>query len=576
MAHFPPSFLDEVLARTDIVELISRHVELKKSGSNLMGLCPFHHEKSPSFSVSPDKQLYYCFGCGKGGGAFQFLMEHDSYSFPEAVEYLAEKAGLEVPRESGRAGDEARHAQALEMLARVADIFARKLASDDGGGAREYLKKRGLPEQIITRYKLGFAPAGYGFMQQCFGDDARTLAQLEYIGLLFKNDRGGYGDRFRGRLMFPIKDRRGKVVGFGGRILGEGEPKYLNSPETPYFRKSELLYGLSEHREHIRKNRQLIVVEGYMDVLALAAHGLPLALAPLGTAIGERQIRQILRLHDAPVFCFDGDRAGRQASWRALERMMPVLAAEYSPRFLYLPEGEDPDSLLAKEGGEAFVARLDSEAKPVLETWLTGLQLMAGKGAEGRARMAKKADTMLAQMQDEYLRQAWRQEAEQATGIRLQQQHRPRRKAVAHAAFSGLNAIEEKFLVGLIQKPSRLKQLPAEAKEFFLDDEGVNRIYTRALSMMAGAKEDQDTHIARQLMREFPDDPRIPRWVNQETVQDREFESLLLDMQSNYIRRCQKKGGYSLEESVQFQKRLEELKKKQIEMKEAIDNTGAQ
>lgn len=576
MAHFPPSFLDEVLARTDIVELISRHVELKKSGSNLMGLCPFHHEKSPSFSVSPDKQLYYCFGCGKGGGAFQFLMEHDSYSFPEAVEYLAEKAGLEVPRQTGRAGDEARHAQALEMLARVADIFARKLASDDGRVAREYLKKRGMPEQVVRHYKLGFAPPGYGFMQQCFGDDARTLAQLEYLGLLFKNDRGGYGDRFRGRLMFPIKDRRGKVVGFGGRILGEGEPKYLNSPETPYFRKSELLYGLSEHREHIRKQKQLIVVEGYMDVLALAAHDLPLALAPLGTAIGERQIQQILRLHDAPVFCFDGDRAGRQASWRALERMMPVLAAEHSPRFLYLPEGEDPDSLLAKEGGEAFAARLENEAKPVLETWLAGLKLMAGKGAEGRARMAKKADEMLAQMQDDYLRQAWRQEAEQATGIRLQQQNRPRRARAARTLPSGLNAIEEKFLVGLIQKPSRLKQLPAEAREFFLDDEGVNRIYTRALSMMADAKEDQDTHIARQLMREFPDDPRIPRWVNQETVQDREFESLLLDMQSNYIRRCQRRGGYSLEESVKFQLRLEELKKKQIEMKEAIENTGAQ
>ncbi|MDQ7011630.1 MAG: toprim domain-containing protein, partial [Mariprofundaceae bacterium] len=420
------------------------------------------------------------------------------------------------------------------------------------------------------------APAGYGFMQQCFGDDARTLAQLEYIGLLFRNDRGGYGDRFRGRLMFPIKDRRGKVVGFGGRILGEGEPKYLNSPETPYFRKSELLYGLSEHREHIRKHKQLIVVEGYMDVLALAAHDLPLALAPLGTAIGERQIQQILRLHDAPVFCFDGDRAGRQASWRALERMMPVLAAEHSPRFLYLPEGEDPDSLLAKEGGEAFAARLESEAKPVLETWLTGLKLMAGKGAEGRARMAKKADTMLAQMRDDYLRQAWRQEAEQATGIRLQQQNRLRRAGVARALSSGLNTIEEKFLVGLIQKPSRLKKLPAEAREFFLDDEGVNRIYTRALSMMAEAKEDQDIQIARRLMREFPDDPRIPRWVNQETVQDREFESLLLDMQSNYIRRCQRMGGYSLEESVQFQLRLEELKKKQIEMKEAIDNTGAQ
>lgn len=553
------------------------HVELKKSGSNLMGLCPFHHEKSPSFSVSPDKQLYYCFGCGKGGGAFQFLMEHDSYSFPEAVEYLAEKAGLEVPRDTeGRTGDDARHAQALEMLAKTADIFARKLASEQGKGAREYLNRRGLPEQIVRNYKLGFAPAGYGFMQQCFGDDARMLAQLEFVGLLFKNDHGGYGDRFRGRLIFPIKDRRGKVVGFGGRILGQGEPKYLNSPETPYFHKSELLYGLSDHREHIRKRKLLIVVEGYMDVLALAAHDFPVGLAPLGTAIGERQVREILRLNDAPIFCFDGDRAGRQAAWRALERMLPVLAAEHSPKFLYLPEGEDPDSLLAREGGKAFGARLDTDAQPVLEAWLAGLKLLAGQGAEGRARMAKKADAMLAQMQDKYLRQAWRQEVEQATGIRLQRGHRQR-----HAVPAGgkgpqmlkLNEIEEKFLAGLIQKPPRLKKLPEDAREFFLDDEGLNRIYTRALLMMADAEEDQGIHIARQLMQEFPDDPRIPRWVNQATVQDQEFASLLLDMQSNYIRRCQKKGGYSLEESVRFQNRLEELKQKQNEMKEAINNT---
>ena len=346
MANFPPPFLDEVLSRTDIIEIIARHVELKKSGSNMMGLCPFHNEKSPSFSVSPDKQLYYCFGCGKGGGAFQFLMDHDGYAFPEAVEYLAEKAGLEVPQTTRADPDEqARHRQAQDMLSKASDAFARSLRSESGSGARAYLKQRGLPEEIVRDYGLGYVPPGYGFMQKVFGEDKRTLTQLEAVGLLFKGERG-YGDRFRDRLMFTIRDRRGHVVGFGGRVLGEGEPKYLNSPETAWFHKSDLLYGFSEHRDVIRKEKQLLIVEGYMDVLALAASGLKIGLAPLGTAIGERQIREIFRLHEAPVFCFDGDRAGRQAAWRALERMLPLLKAELTPQFLYLPDGEDPDSVV--------------------------------------------------------------------------------------------------------------------------------------------------------------------------------------------------------------------------------------
>ena len=417
MANFPPSFLDEVLSRTDIVKIIARHVELKKSGSNLMGLCPFHNEKTPSFSVSPDKQLYYCFGCGKGGGAFQFLMDHDGYAFPEAVEYLAEKAGIEVPQTTRADPDEqARHRQAQDLLSKASDAFARNLRSESGSGARAYLKQRGLPEEIVRDYGLGYVPQGYGFMQKVFGEDKRTLTQLEAVGLLFKGEHG-YGDRFRDRLMFTIRDRRGHVVGFGGRVLGEGEPKYLNSPETAWFHKSDLLYGFSEHRDHIRKEKQLLIVEGYMDVLALAAFGLKIGLAPLGTAIGERQIREIFRLHEAPVFCFDGDRAGRQAAWRALERMLPLLKAELTPKFLYLPEGEDPDSLLNLEGADAFKVRLQEQPKPVLDTWLMGLKLLAGQGADGRARMAKKADVMLASMNDIVLSKVWRQRAEKDMGI---------------------------------------------------------------------------------------------------------------------------------------------------------------
>jgi len=580
MANFSPAFLDEVIARTDIVELIARHVELKKSGANFMGLCPFHHEKSPSFSVSADKQLYYCFGCGKGGGAFQFLMDHDGYAFPEAVEHLAGKAGLEIPASAPRdAGESERNRKALDMLSGAADAYARCLQDQQGEKARAYLKQRAMPESIIRDYGLGYAPAGYGFMQKVFasaGREQQVSAQLEAVGLLFKGERG-YGDRFRDRLMFTIRDRRGQVVGFGGRVLGEGEPKYLNSPETPWFHKSELLYGYSEHRDTIRRLKQLVIVEGYMDVLALAAHDLKIGLAPLGTAIGERQIREILRLHDAPVFCFDGDRAGRQAAWRALERMLPLLKAEFSPRFLYLPEGEDPDSLLKSEGGEAFAKRLREDALPVLETWLTGLKLLAGAGADGRARMAKKADAMLESMEDGYLRQAWRQEVEQATGISLKQTLRRHPTATVSekdATTPTLSAVEERFLAGLMQQSERWRDLPEVAKTFFIDNEGIWQLYSRAFSMQAAA-EDNNTDIARQLARECPDSQTlISRWVNQVAVQDIEYKSLLLDMEANDIRLRLKRGA-GLGDSVRLQKRLTEIQGQQRKLTEQLNHTGA-
>ncbi len=580
MTNFSPSFLDEVLSRTDIVGIIARHVELKKSGSNMMGLCPFHHEKSPSFSVSPDKQLYYCFGCGKGGGAFQFLMDHDGYAFPEAVEFLAEKAGMKVPQATRTDPDEqARHRQAQDMLSKASDIFARSLRSDQGSDARAYLKQRGLSEEIVRDYGLGYVPSGYGFMQKMFGEDKHTLAQLEAVGLLFKGERG-YGDRFRNRLMFTIRDRRGHVVGFGGRVLGDGEPKYLNSPETAWFHKSDLLYGFSEHRDFIRKEKQLLVVEGYMDVLTLAAFGLKIGLAPLGTAIGERQIRDIFRLHEAPVFCFDGDRAGRQAAWRALERMLPVLKAELTPRFLYLPDGEDPDSMLNLEGAEAFKLRLQEQSKPVLDTWLMGLKLLAGQGADGRARMAKKADTMLASITDHYLQQAWRQEVERETGISLQQgQRRAALKSTpAISRLTGkLSAVQERFLSALMQDNQRFLQLPEIAVSYFVDNAKLKSLYSRAFSIKTDAK-DNNTDIASQLIREFPDDQTmIARWVNQATVQDIEFERLMLAMETNHITRLlrQKAGDTDLSERIKLQKRIKEIDPQWRKLNELLNETGA-
>jgi len=561
MAHFPPSFLDEVLARTDIVEIISRHVQLKKSGANYMGLCPFHHEKTPSFSVSADKQLYYCFGCGKGGGPFQFLMEHDGYSFPEAVEYLAGKAGLEIPRDAAeKPGEEARRKQALALLDRAARAFEQALHAPEGKAALDYCRHRGLPERVIRDWRLGFAPPGYGFLRRTFGADERTLAQLEAVGMLFRGDRG-YADRFRGRVMFPIRDRRGQVVGFGGRLTGAGEPKYLNSPETPWFHKASLLYGLCEHRDEIRKHRQLLVVEGYMDVLACNAHGLPVAVAPLGTAIGERQIREILRLHPAPVFCFDGDRAGRQASWRALERMLPLLAAEHGPRFLYLPEGEDPDSLLAREGAEAFAQRMEREARPVLDTWLAGLANLSGRGPEGRARMAKKADAMLASMSDAYLRQVWRQEAERATNVRLRADDaRPPRIAAPAVAAPPGRAMQERFLAALVFRPERFARLPEGGRQFLLDDPVLHRLYTRALDL-AGACGAAGTSLAAVLADEFPQAEFLPRQANEQDVSDDEFAALLLAMEARSIERRLRKGGLSLEETTRLKRRQDEIQR---------------
>jgi len=544
MAHFSPAFLDEVLSRSDLIELIGRHVELKRSGNNWMGLCPFHNEKSPSFSVSADKQLYYCFGCGKGGGAFQFLMEHDGYSFPEAVTHLAEKAGMEIPQENPvdrqkEQQEAARRKQALNLLQQASQAFAEQLQHAQGSSVRQYLQQRGLPETIIQKYQLGFAPAGYGFMAQSFGHHDNQLAQLERVGLLFKGERG-YADRFRDRLMFPIRDHRGDIVGFGGRIMRGDAAKYLNSPETAYFHKSKLLYGFSEHREQIRKRHMLLVVEGYMDVLALAAFDLPIGLAPLGTAIGEAQIRQIFRLCDAPVFCFDGDKAGYKAAWRALERMLPLLKPEYRPRFLYLPDNHDPDSLLQEEGKTRFEARLENDAKPCLETWLLGLKNIAGAGADGMARMAKKADQMLSTMSDHYLQQAWKLEVEKQTGINLQQNTiKPTiRPAPMRASFrTPSHLLAEYFLAALLQKPARLAQLPAEAKQFILDNALYQQLYTRVFSL----QDSKDTHTiswAAQLQREFPEAAKnISRWMNQEAVADMEFTSLVLDMRRALLQR---------------------------------------
>jgi len=360
MSRIPQNFIDDLVARADIVEVIGSRVPLKKKGREYAACCPFHHEKSPSFFVSPDKQFYHCFGCGAHGTALGFLMAFERLDFVEAVETLAGQMGLEVPREGGDAPTESPHAPLFAVLEDCARFYQAQLRRTPV--AIDYLKRRGVSGDTAATFGLGHAPAGFDTLLTALHANSTTVDQLKRAGMLSEGERGGLYDRFRERIMFPIRDRRGRVIAFGGRVLGDEKPKYLNSPETPLFHKGHELYGLYEARKALGRPDRLIVVEGYMDVVMLAQHGLREAVATLGTAVTREQVDLMFRHTAQAVFCFDGDEAGRRAAWRALESTLPQLRDGLDARFMFLPDGEDPDSLVRKEGAEAFRARISRDA----------------------------------------------------------------------------------------------------------------------------------------------------------------------------------------------------------------------
>ncbi len=362
MALIPQSFIADLLNRVDIVDVVGQHVKLKKAGANYQGLCPFHSEKSPSFSVSPTKQFYHCFGCGAHGSAISFLMEYSGLGYVDAIEDLARSAGLDVPREERTANDVARQQQAMalsEVMSSAAEWYRQQLKGNTR--AVEYLKGRGLTGEIAKRYSLGYAPDGWQGLEAVFGpytndDVAKTLVEG---GLMIQGDQAEGAplkryDRFRDRVMFPIRNPKGQTIGFGGRILDQGEPKYLNSPETPLFSKGNTLYGLFEARQAIRAQEYVLVCEGYMDVVALAQLGFPNAVATLGTACTANHVRMLLRQTDKVVFSFDGDSAGQRAAQRALEACLPLMSDDKEIRFLFLPTEHDPDSYVRAYGAAAF------------------------------------------------------------------------------------------------------------------------------------------------------------------------------------------------------------------------------
>ncbi len=400
--RIPQHFIDELLTRVDIVEVIDARVPLKKRGREHIACCPFHNEKTPSFTVSPEKQFYHCFGCGAHGTALGFLMEYEHLDFVEAVETLAQSLGLEVPREGPETAPRPQHDDLYALMEAAAEFYRRQLKQSPE--AIEYLKQRGLTGQTAADFGLGFAPDTWdALLNQLGGTTAGP--QLTKAGLVIQKDRGGFYDRFRSRIMFPIRDRRGRVIAFGGRIIGQGEPKYLNSPETPLFHKGRELYGLHEARKASTRLERILVVEGYMDVIALAQHGIRNAVATLGTATTHEHLERLFRVVRTIVFCFDGDRAGRQAAWRALETALPVIHDGVEAYFLFLPEGEDPDTLVRQLGREAFESEVDN-AMGLSDFLMRGLREGHNTTSkEGRARLAESAKSLLKDLTPGLLRE---------------------------------------------------------------------------------------------------------------------------------------------------------------------------
>ncbi|WP_253650378.1 DNA primase [Vibrio sp. Y29_XK_CS5] len=437
--HIPRSFIDDLLARLDIVDIIDARVKLKKKGKNYGACCPFHNEKTPSFSVSQEKQFYHCFGCGVHGNAIDFIMEFERLDFVEAIEELASYLGLDVPREqrSGVGGQFSSGPQAsssekrslYDIMGSIAQFYRNQLKQPTSKVAIEYLKDRGLSGEIVQKFGIGYVADEWDLVRKNFGQNKDNQDMLVTGGMLIENDKGNRYDRFRGRIMFPIRDRRGRVIGFGGRVLGDGTPKYLNSPETPIFHKGKELYGLYEVLQAYREPPRILVVEGYMDVVALAQYGVDYSVASLGTSTTGDHIQMLFRQTNTVVCCYDGDRAGKEAAWRALENALQYLKTGNTLKFLFLPDGEDPDSYVRKYGKQAFEQQIE-QATPLSSYLFDNLielhQINLGNN-EGKSALRAYASALIDKIPDPYFQELLEKLLDERTGFdnRLRQ---PRKK----------------------------------------------------------------------------------------------------------------------------------------------------
>lgn len=417
--RIPQSFINELLARVDLVEVIDRRVPLKKAGRNYQACCPFHNEKTPSFSVNPDKQFYYCFGCGATGNALTFIMEYEGQEFVAAVEDLAQQQGMEVPREAST-GDDQYHqnAQLYELMEKVTQTYQKLLRTHaQGPKAVNYLKNRGLSGEIAKQYGIGYAPGDWQNLLHLGKDQKKLIDDLDKTGMMIKKDDGRAYDRFRDRIMFPIRNRRGQVLGFGGRVIDQGEPKYLNSPETQLFHKGRELYGIYEMRKQLRNIEQIVIVEGYMDVVALAQFGISNSVATLGTATTSDHLHTLFRICPNLVFCFDGDKAGRKAALRALSHSLPLLKDTREIRMMFLAEGEDPDSTVRKIGAEAFAEQMKS-ATTLFDYLIDHLTAQVDMNTfEGPAKLVHLAKPYIAEIKEPVLLARFQQKICQLSGL---------------------------------------------------------------------------------------------------------------------------------------------------------------
>lgn len=503
----PRSFIEDLVARVDIVDLIDARVPLKKAGVNYTARCPFHAEKSPSFNVHRDKQFYHCFGCGAHGNAIGFLMEYERQTFVEAVETLAESLGLEVPREAdlatGRAQPD-REVQVLyELQEQVSHFYARQLREHpDAGRAIEYLKNRGVSGEVAKQYGLGYAPPGWRSLPATLPAESLHLA-----GLTIAREQGGFYDRFRDRVMFPIRDRRGRVVGFGGRVLNDETPKYLNSPETPTFKKHREVYGLYELLRAVRRPERIVVVEGYMDVIALAQHGVPYAVATLGTATSVEHAELLFRYARELVFCFDGDNAGRAAAWKALESSLPALREGRAMRFLLLPQGHDPDTLVREEGREGFEGRIE-HSLPLSDYFFQHLaEAFDLQTLEGCAALLHQAQPLLEKMPPSTFRELMQARLHELAGrtqnekVKKSTKLHPRegsdkRERVRPSALRML-------LTLLVQKPALFRLIDNETRRYIESDPNAGNLANKLFPML---EENPDIVIGG-LLELFRDDP---------------------------------------------------------------------
>ncbi len=419
--RIPQNFIDDLIGRSDIVEVINARVPLKRKGKEFSACCPFHNEKTPSFTVSEAKQFYYCFGCHAQGNAIGFLMDYEHLSYIDAIESLAADAHVDVPHEdSGFTNRNQEDKQPLyDILKQASELFQQQLKTSER--AVDYLKQRGLSGEIAKQFKVGYAPDGWNFLSGSLGKSKENLNSLIKTGLVVNKDDGKTYDRFRDRIIFPITDQRGRIIGFGGRVLDKGEPKYLNSPENAVFHKGYELYGLYETRQALRKIDRIIVVEGYMDVVALAQNGINYAVASLGTATTTEQIQKTFRTTHEIVFCYDGDNAGKKAAWRALENTLTVIRDGMIAKFLFLPEKEDPDTMVRKEGKEAFEGRIKN-ARTLSGFLFDNLKSESDINTnEGKAQLASKANSLIQKMHNSLFKDLLIEEL--STLIGLSQQH---------------------------------------------------------------------------------------------------------------------------------------------------------